>query len=267
MRFHSYKARITSLSQVFAEEWMHAQRVLAEIDTHATPVFSFGGRAYFLCMTPRSGSSYLADVLQQTKTVGDCAEHFPSEYGGNAPVWMTACRDLRQVLETLQRSALPSPWFGIKGSLLQFFPLIAAGVFGNPTMRTSYLYLRREDLIAQAISLSRAAKSGEWHSTDAHVADPEISMDELIANLRLLRRMEADWEVIFTVLGISPLRLSYEQCLKNPNDTFESIRKLLGVSWQVDPGTIQSRFSSLAEKQDPQWRRRLYAQLAGLAAD
>jgi len=264
---NSYQSRIVSLAQVFREEWSQSERVLTEIDSDAKKMVSFEGQCYFLCMTPRSGSSYIADVLQQTQTVGDCAEHFPAEYGGQVPSWMTACKDFREVFEKLQQRSSPSAWFGIKGSLTQFFPLMCAGVFGNPTMQIRYLYLRREDLIAQAISLSRAIKTGEWHSTYAHCSDPEISMDELITNLRLLRRMEADWEVIFSVLGIMPLRLTYEQCLNSPFDTFESIRKLLGISWRVNPLTIKSRFSSLSEKQDSLWRRRLYTQLAEFAAE
>jgi len=257
MAIDDYLSRVSCLEETFDEEAEHSRLILSQLHHDAGQPIVFNGRAYFMCITPRSGSTFLADILSKTGALGPCKEHFPAEYGNYVPDWMTAYRGIAEVFRVLRRDSLPTPFFGIKGSLLQMFPLISAGAFGNPSLPFRYLYLRRKDVIGQAISLCRAAKTGEWHSSDPHVPDPEISIGEIIASVKHLKRMEADWEVIFSMLRIKPLRLTYEQCVAEPKKTFTEIGSYLGVTWPFDPTTIRSSLTPLAEKRDPLWQTKL----------
>lgn len=246
-----YLSKVSALRVAYEKESSHSDSILALIGNQSSEPFVFNGKAYLLCITPRSGSTFFSDILGKTQSLGQCHEHFPSEMGGLVPSWMNECSGLADAFGRLQRNAQPLDFFGIKGTPLQMFPLITAGAFGNPSIPLRYIYLRRKDILRQAISLCRAAKTGEWHSDDPNVSDPEISIDEIVTQMKLLRRMEADWEVIFHTLGIAPFRLFYEELLAEPLVTYSRVGEYLGVKWKKDPLLCRSDFLPLVDRYDP----------------
>jgi trehalose 2-sulfotransferase len=215
-----------------------------------------GGRAYLLCMTPRSGSSFLSDILGQTGSVGIAKEHFPTSPEDPLPSWLARCASLNDAFRILQEDA-PSGYFGIKGGLFQMFPLISEGVFAGPKSIFKHLYLTRRDRVGQAISLARAVKTNEWHSSDAPAPDPDLSFEDVLFYLRYLRTMEADWETVFSALQLDPLHLYYEDLITEPASAFERIRQHLDVQWKIFPADIVSVHRSLSQRHDPGWQQKL----------
>jgi trehalose 2-sulfotransferase len=244
-------AVISALRQIFPDHESQARAILGRFsETH--PV---NGRGYLLCITPRSGSSLLSDVLGRTGSVGMAREHFRTP----VPDWMATCANLNDVLRMLEDKA-PSGYFGIKGDLFQMFPLISEGLFAGPGI-FKHIYLTRRDHIGQAISLARAVKTNEWHSHDVSVPDPDLTIEDVLGYLRYLRTMERDWETVFTALQLAPLRLSYEDLVTDPAGVFERIRQFLDVQWKVDPIRIVSAYQSVSGRHDPRWMKNLRAQL------
>jgi LPS sulfotransferase NodH len=220
-----------------------------------------GGRAYLLCMTPRSGSSFLSDILGQTGSVGIAKEHFPTSPEDPLPSWLAQCGSLEDAFRILQEDA-PSGYFGIKGGLFQMFPLISEGVFAGPNSIFKHLYLTRRDRVGQAISLARAVKTNEWHSSDAPAPDPDLSFEDVLFYLRYIRSMAADWETVFSALQINPLHLYYEDLITDPSGTFERIRQHLDVQWKISPADVVSVHQSLSQRHDPGWKQKLRDQFA-----
>jgi hypothetical protein len=205
----------------------------------------------------------LADVLGRTGSVGVAREHFRAD-GTSLPDWMTAFDNLNEVLRRMESNA-PSGYFGLKGDLFQMFPLVSEGVFAGPDCIFKHIYLTRRDHIGQAISLARAVKTNEWHSHDAPVPDPDLTIEEVLGYVRYLREMESDWETVFTALRIAPLRLSYEDLVADSGSIFERTRQYLGVQWKVDPTGIVSPYKPIRERHDPSWIQTLRAQFEALA--
>jgi LPS sulfotransferase NodH len=251
-------AKISALRRVFDGHDRMAQAILGRF-TGPGPTERISGQAYLLCITPRSGSSMLSDVLGQTGGVGMAEEHFPTSSDLPLPEWMATCANLDEVLRMLQANA-PSGYFGIKGDLFQMFPLIAEGVFAGPGCIFKHIYLTRRDHVGQAISLTRAIKTNEWHTRDAPVPDPDLMFEDVLFYLRYLHEMEADWETIFSALQIAPLRLYYEDLVADPAGAFEKTRQYLDVEWKVDPSGVVSAYQSVRDRHDPQWIQNLRAQ-------
>jgi trehalose 2-sulfotransferase len=251
-------AKIEALRRVFDGHDRIAQAILRRFPGPA-PAERITGRAYLLCITPRSGSSMLADVLGRTESVGTAHEHFSASPDDPLPEWMTPCANLDEVLRMLQANS-PSGYFGIKGDLYQMFPLIAEGVFAGPDCIFKHIYLTLRDHVGQAISLARAVKTNEWHSRDAPVPDPDLMFEDVLSYLRYLRQMEADWETVFSALQIRPLRLYYEDLIADPAGVFEQTRECLEVEWTVEPSSVVSAFQSVHDRHDPQWIQSLRAQ-------
>jgi trehalose 2-sulfotransferase len=252
-----YAARLAALRQVFPDHERQWRTVL-DRSTHREGIGRRPtGRGYLLCITPCSGSSMLADVLAKTGSVGMALEHFSAE-NASAPEWMANCVDLNDFLAALERAA-PDGYFGIKGTLFQMFPLISEGVFAGPGCIFKHIYLTRRDQLGQAISLARAVKTNEWHSHDKPAPDPELSIESVLSFLRYLRKMEADWETVFTALQLKPLRVCYEDLVANAAGIFGQIGQYLDVQWKVDPAGIVSAYESLSSRHDPLWIQKLRA--------
>jgi hypothetical protein len=202
----------------------------------------------------------LADILGRIGSVGTAHEHFPTAPDAPLPDWMARCRSFEEIFPLLEEDAAPSRYFGIKGGIFQMFPLISSGVFAGPRCIFKHIYLTRRDRIAQAISLARAIKTNEWHSSDPVMRDPDLSFEEVLYFLRYLRTMEADWETVFSALQLDPLRLCYEDLIDDRQRVFEQIREHLGVQWKTDPCHIISAHESISARHDRGWLRRLYSQ-------
>jgi LPS sulfotransferase NodH len=249
-----FDARIGALRQVFPDHERQARAILDQFTRqHAITRRPTSGRGYLLCITPRSGSSLLADVLGRTGSIGSAHEHFRA--GEPLSEWMTRCADLTDCLAALERNA-PAGYFGIKGDLFQMFPLISDGFFAGPGCIFKHVYLTRRDTLGQAISLARAVKTNEWHSHDQPVPDPELRLEEIVSNLRYIREMEADWETVFSALRVAPLRLYYEDLIAGPALVFEQVRQYLDLRWKIDPGGIVSEYQSVSGRHDPEWLRK-----------
>lgn len=207
----------------------------------------------------------LADVLGQTQTVAKPHEHFFPNTPTPVPDWMAPCADLQEALRTLAAKT-PTGYMGIKGDLYQMFPLISEGLFAGPGSFFKHMYLTRRDVVGQAISLARAIKTKEFHSYDKPVADPDLTVEDVVEQIRYLRAMEADWETVFTALEVTPLRLTYEELVSEPAAVYEKIREFLDVQWSVDPASIVSEYESVSGRHDPRWIQNLREQIEALPA-
>jgi len=249
--------KVYALRRVFPDHERLSRASLSKlIGTRSENPEHARGRAYLLCITPRSGSSWLSDTLGKTGSVGLAEEHFPTSLEAPLPRWLAQCANLHDAFRILQEHA-PCGYFGIKGGLFQMFPLISKGLFAGPKCIFKHIYLTRRDRIGQAISLARAVKTNEWHSFHGHTPDPNLSFEDVVFHLRYISSMEADWETVFSALQIEPLRLYYEDLVTDPSSVFERIRQHLDVQWKISPPDIVSVHRPLSERHDPGWTRRL----------
>lgn len=173
---------------------------------------------FVIYFTPRSGSTWLNDTLRQAKGLG-----FPKEWFNPAFVTRNArqlgAASLDQYIALLRRR---HP--GLGGFSFQITANQISHVFGRPEAFLGHFpaglpafYLRREDMVLQAISLAKAVKSDVFHSTlasseDRIRADAGFDYDgpEFARWLRHIFALERAQEDMFARHAIAPLRLSYE---------------------------------------------------------
>lgn len=90
---------------------------------------------------------------------------------------------------------------------------------------THVVHLSRQDKLAQAISYSRAIRSGAWYAntngptqqlceySEAHIQD---CLDEIA-------RQELAWQHVFDLTGTHPLRVTYEDYLNAPSTVVREV--------------------------------------------
>lgn len=219
------------ISQDKPEVWLELRRLLnSEYDIQS----SHAGaplQTYAVAATPRSGSSFLCLKLWETGKLGAPWEYFHLPF----------CRPLIRRLhpktpedyydKLQQQRTTPNGVFGFK-IFAKAHARIGAKyppLFSRLSTQ-KVIYLRREDLDAQAMSLSKAVQSQRWfegaprsrvpiHSSD-HI---EMCRNDIKAQnelwLRLLDRSRADI-----------IEVSYEKFVADTNSGVDSLARHFGVS-------------------------------------
>jgi LPS sulfotransferase NodH/acetyltransferase-like isoleucine patch superfamily enzyme/predicted SAM-dependent methyltransferase len=109
-----------------------------------------------------------------------------------------------------------------------------------------WLFLRRHDKVAQAISLWKAQKTGVWVAKNSSMPvkeKPEYKFSEILDSLMHILVEDLFWERYFYERKIDPLTLYYEDYVQNVKNAVLMVARYLGVSEQLrlsEPNDIAS---------------------------
>ncbi len=225
---------------------------------------------YIIAMTPRSGSTYLCDVIKQTRRLGK-----PQEILGAIAVSHRITKTMpgRTTDEYLRNgiriARTANNVSGLKASWFQFekFTEVMAGKHYLKGFK--YVYLTRRDLAAQAVSLYKAASSEVFHS---HVSPSEAALAKLDAldyDYHAIKgwydhivAQEKGWQRYFFEHRIYPYCLSYEDI----EEDILMVLKRLAMYVSVNPDNIQlptepSAIQKLRDDRSREWTQRFRTQL------
>ena len=235
--------------------------------------------ALIICATPRSGTTLLCDLLAETGVTGtpnsfyreESRDHFMREFS----VWAGADFD-RRYLDAVRAEgrggtdlfSMRVMWPSVatmRGALSAVFPSETtdagriAAAFGTPL----YLFVEREDKVAQAISRIKAEQSGLWHrAADGSVREqggeyraPEYDAGRIRESMAETTAHEAEWRDWFAREGIAPMEQTYESLSADPIATIRTLLIALGR----DPSAadhIVPHTSKLADVTSRDWAER-----------
>ncbi len=179
-------------------------------------------RNFGILFTPRSGSSWLTDVLSQTKLLGKPQEWFNPNFVPGITRALNA-NDLGGYIEMLRRKHKLGGFFSFEITLYQM-----QKVFGSEARflelmpeNTRYICLTREDMVAQAVSLAKAVTTEVFHavkSSDAEITATDTAFvydDGLILKwLDHIFELEKRTENFIATLERPVQRMTYEQITK-----------------------------------------------------
>jgi LPS sulfotransferase NodH len=129
-----------------------------------------------------------------------------------------------------------------------------------------FLYLTRDDKLAQAVSLLRAQGSGLWHlgadgtevERNAPQRVPGYDRQAIADTIALFTSYDALWQAWFDGQGISPLRLSYEALARDPQAVLARVLTDLGQPAE-QAASIPTPLARLACKETEDWIARYRA--------
>lgn len=180
---------------------------------------------YMVCITPRSGSTWLEKLLASTRLCGSPGEFF-NEKNISVRSRNLGASGFQEYFERIVRKSQSDSTFGFEinyGRLQNFAELVdIESVFLRPGTR--FVAMFRRDLLAQAISTLTAIKSGVWHrkqdgaplgledaagKKSAPVA-ADLDDESLWWWILRLHVEERGWQTFFDDHGITPFRIFYE---------------------------------------------------------
>jgi LPS sulfotransferase NodH len=269
-------------------------------------------RSYLVCATPRSGSTLLCHLLDQTGVAGHPEEYFealrhsgvprrPHEYFDRQrhaniierlafrelpdgreptpnPLWAPESYD-RYLDWVLHEGMTPNGVFGAKlmWGYLGDFATLLRGIAGNagkpvpellaatfPGLR--YVQITREDKVRQAVSLWKAVQTQAWRAKedDAPKVEPTFSFRAINFLVRQLTAHDASWDAYFLGLGITPLKLTYEELAEAPERVVRGVLDHLGIPAPAHLAIEPTGLKVQADARSEEWVQRVHEHLAAL---
>jgi trehalose 2-sulfotransferase len=234
-----------------------------------------GVRTYFVCATPRSGSTLLCRSLATTGVAGRPEEYFerlrhsglprePREYFKGVddasllrllpetrPGDSTGADPARDLRRCLAEGTTPNGVFAAKLMWGYFGDLLArlGTTPDGPAVRAlterfgplSWIHVTRADKVAQAVSLWRALQTRAWSASDAPESHP-VYHAGAIAHLRdQLIEQDAAWRGWFAAKAIEPLVVRYERLAADHAATLRDVLAHLGLEVERIPDPPMDR--------------------------
>lgn len=189
-----------------------------------------------IAFTARSGSTALSSLLETIPVFGTVHEFlnprgpmemFVNRLGGSENYW-----------ERVQEEySGPGGLFAFKVSWLDFKPEFIPN-------DARYVFLTRNDKVAQALSLYRARETGIWHEKTDY---PPLDLEKVLSGFHLLQQERTAWERFFESKDIIPLRITYEEFCECPLLVVAKIMKHAGLIGECS-------YKKLAPHDDPDYK-------------
>ena len=131
---------------------------------------------------------------------------------------------------------------------------------------TGFIYLHRDDVLAQAVSWYRAEQTNVWHQTDQEEAkqpeqEPRFDFDQIRKFVQTIEEHNSAWREWFASVRIQPHIVRYEDLDADPIGVACEILDFLGL--KLPPGhLIKTRHRRMADELNAQWIDRYRAELA-----
>lgn len=236
-------------------------------------------KSYLICAAPRTGSTLLAQALTHTGRAGSPEEFFKGHERLDQ-LWKETfgiSSDAEYFDKVLAARTGANGVFGLK-LLWPQGPALMAKLRACAPLRDaprnaslhellvrrlraepSYIWLRRKNKLAQAISYLRAEQTGIWRSNeppqDGRQADPDFDFDLIVRYLRSVNGFDLEWACFFLAHRVRVLRLTYEDLLASYEATVLKVLDFLQLSGDgitVAPPQLQRQ----SDERSLEWERR-----------
>ena len=227
-----------------------------------------------VCALPRTGSSLVGYLLGQNG-LGRPAEWFwRDDVARNKQAWGISRFDayLARVLEegTSQTGifAVKLMWGYLHEVLFELRRLartyepddvsVLRSFFGEPR----FVWVRRRDAVAQAVSWAKAVQTGQWAADQAATGEAAFDFEQIDALYQVARIHDAAWSRWFAAQSLEPFELLYEDLCREPEQVTRRMLVYLAYEGEAElepPAFMQRQGDELNEE----WAAR-YRELAGL---
>lgn len=187
------------------------------------------GVSYVVCATPRSGSTLLAEGLKSTNLAGMPHEYFNIDHKSDYfKRWHF--KSLEEYVKLLKKYRVSDNGiFGFKIHFNQFSNEFVETDLEKYFPNLKYVFIKRQDKIAQGISLEKAYQTNQWSSKFDSDRAAQFKFKDIKKRVNDISAQELSWDNYFRINNIEPLVVHYEELEKNYEASIIRILKYLRV--------------------------------------
>lgn len=229
---------------------------------------------YVIHFTPRSGSSWLTDVIAATNRLGPANEAFNPNFVPKIAQSIDAA-DLEEYVQLLLRRFNSKGVYGFEVTAHQITAVFGTyAAFHQYFGSASCFWLIRQDIVAQAVSLAKMVTTKVAHTHGSDEDQRQSSDQQFAYDAPLIRRWlehihvaEKNSEGWFAEHGLAPLRMSYEQTTRlTPLQMVNVIARHLGLP-DIEPISFSTRHTKLGTDQNTHYADRFRTEQATFLAE
>jgi hypothetical protein len=230
-RFDRAEGR-TALQQVFNfQDRMLLERVLTPLrfEPAAGVLADVPTKALIAC-TARSGSSLMSAALQRYDLAFE--EYLNPEGYVRRVAAEQPGASVNDFARRLKTDATRNGVLTIKSSPLAILYLAAMGEIPDRIGEWKIVFLRRRNVVRQAVSGYIAEKTGAWTSSMAAtgtVSEADYAFGRILSVMDTYVANNERWERFFGLFGIEPLRVFYEDYVADLAGGTEQVARYIGV--------------------------------------
>ena len=240
-------------------------------------------KSYLICATPRTGSTLLCALLKSGGAAGKPESYFRRQDKENwALKWNILGPGKTYEFSDYLNAAIAAGstvnnifaariMWGTMGELVhdlaKMRPAKAGGDLDLLTRAfgpVQFIYLKRRDFVAQAVSLLRAEQTDLWHISDdlpagTPAATPHYDGRRIHELVTEAQEHNAAWEDWFQRNGIRPYRVMYEDFSADPVKTTREVHDFLGIALEKDI-QLKAGNKRLSDQLNEEWIGRYHAE-------
>ncbi|MDP2901795.1 MAG: Stf0 family sulfotransferase [Methylovulum sp.] len=219
---------------------------------------------YIIAITPRSGSTYLCDMMMKTKRLGTPQEVLGQLSINNRLKNIPGRTPDEYIRNAIRVKRTANDVSGLKASWFQFQNFMEAMDDQSYLAGFKYIYLTRRDLFAQAVSLYKATASSVFHTNKQHSEEELSQLNALEYDYDMIKNwyghiaaQEKGWQQYFYNKRIFPLCITYEDI----EDDILTVLKRIATYVAVNPENIAisaepSVFKRISDSRNADWSNR-----------
>jgi trehalose 2-sulfotransferase len=249
---------MNSIKQIFSNPAID-QGLLAELDALQEPRSRF-----VIAFTPRSGSSYLCDVMKRIRRFGKPDEVLNQQFIPNILKKIPGRTPEEYLRNVIRHRKTPNGVSGLKTSWFQFDNFIKELENRSYLCGFRYIYLTRRNRELQAVSLYKATSTTVFH-TNVHHDEEAIHMLRSIEYnyakisewYKHIDQQEKGWQSYFFENRVFPLCINYEEI----EEDILSVLKRIAAFVKVNPNHVKmpdvpSVFKKISDQRNIEWAHR-----------
>ena len=216
---------------------------------------------YAVATIPRTGSSFLCEKLWRTGQLGAPYEYFNYQ---NLMIQMILRLGVNSLQDYVKRifelRTSPNGFFGFKLFPEHFqFMRLAQILWRFPHLK--FIYLVREDILAQAISYNRSMQTSQWSNYDIPQSEAKYDYNSLLSSLGKIEQSINFWGNYFRNNNIQPYRITYEQFISDPDSETENILNVFGLKYDKSITVDIPEFNKQKYGNNTDWKEQFYNDL------
>ena len=233
-------------------------------------------QSVFICFVQRSGSWLLAHLLTSTGVAGQPAEFFSHDDMRTFRAAWDVTTDGDYVARVKEEGTTPNgvfatklAWNALDDLMFRLRRLtreyeasdlaVIETVFPNPR----FLWIRREDVVAQAVSWAKASQTGQYAAHQPASGEATFDFDHIDGLMHLARVQTGAWRRWFALHNLAPCEITYEALVADPVGTTLGALGYLGLDAPRTSIGAPSDLVRQADAVNAEWVAR-YREIAGL---
>jgi LPS sulfotransferase NodH len=224
-------------------------------------------RKAIIACTARSGSSFLSVSLR--KYCLNFNEYLNTE-GEVKRASDSGIKTTRQFGDYLAENKASKGMLSIKAPFVGVLYLTLFNEFPSEIHNWRVVFLRRKNVIRQAISMDVASKTKQWTvvmKAEREVRDDEYNFERLKRIIEMVNGENEKWERLFALFQLKPYRLFYEDFVEDQNRKLKEVAEFVGADTSAENPDYKQYLTVQSTHLNQRWEERFWDDMMQYAGE